>query len=323
MQRPSVGSALGAGFRAVASEAWLAVLGLGVGLLRGALAIPGTAFVLSVIWIAARKTALAGGRLPDVAAVVAHAWANPRFRFIALGLWGGGLLLWWALRVAWVAGAVPVVAWRLAGARGERPRLEEGAVARYPRVLSAAVLSLLLDLAARAMILLAVVAAVAVGSRAQGSQAPGAAAFVAAAALATSLFLAAFLSTLGDVAVARAAVAGEGPLQALGRGLRSFLARPAAFVAAVLAIGLAGALAAGSAQGVLGALASMAHGGPRALVALPEALLAVAAALLLAGVELWRLAAVAVLSLAPQPEREEKRSMSFRSESFGMRPPSQ
>jgi hypothetical protein len=173
------------------------------------------------------------------------------------------------------------------------------------------------------MVVAAFLAAVAVGSRAQGSRSPGAAAFVAAVAIATSLFLSASLSTLGDVAVARAAVAGEGPLQALGRGLRSFLARPAAFLAAVLAVGVAGLLATGSAQGVLGTLGSVAQGGPRALVALPQAMLSVAAALLVAGVELWRLAAVAVLSLARQPAREEKRSMSFRSESLGMRPPSQ
>lgn len=322
VREPTVGSALGAGFRAVVGESWLAVLGLAVAMLRGLLSLPGTAFVVAVLWVAVRKTALHGGRLPEAAAVVAQAWATPRFRFVALGLWLAGLLLWWMLRVAWVSGAVPVLAWRMGGMPGQPTRFEDGAVYRFHRVLPTAVAALLLDLAGRAMVVSAVLAVVAVGARAQGSRSPGAAAFVAALALATSLFLAASASTLGDVAVARSAVAGEGPAAALRRALGSFLGRPAAFLAAVLAVGVVGALATGSAQAMVGTLGSVARGGPRALVAIPEGMVAAAAALLVAGAELWRLAAVAVLALAPQPLLE-KRSMSFRSESFGMRPPSQ
>jgi hypothetical protein len=319
---PTVGTALGAAIRAVAGEGWLAVLGLGVALLRGLLSLPGSAFVVAVGWLAARKTMARGGRLPDVAAVLAHAWATPRFRYIALGLWLAGLLLWWFLRVAWISGAVPVLAWRLAGARPAAPRFEEGAVLRFHRVLPSAVVALLLDLAGRAMLLSTVLAAFLVGTRAQGSRSPGAAALVAAIALAGAALLAASLSTLGDVAVARASMAGEGPVEALRGAVRSFLRRPAAFLTAILAVALATGLATGSAQGVLGTLASAARAGPRTLSLVPEAMLAVLAALLLAGAELWRLAAVGVLSLASQPWRED-RLMSFRSESLGMRPPSQ
>ncbi len=302
MQEPTVGRALGSGFRAVAGEPWVAVLGMGVTLIRGALALPGTAFVLSVSWLAARGTLEGGGGPRAALAAVLGVWESPRFRSIAIGLWLAGVLLWGALRVAWVAGAVPVVAWRLAGSRGEEPVFAQGAAWRFHRVLPTAVLALLLDLLGKAMVLGAALGVLAVGARVQGSASPGAAAFVAALALAAAAFLAASLSAAGDVAVARAAIAGEAPARAIGEGARTFLARPAAFLVAVLAVWVATGLATGSAQGALSALGSVARNGPAALQALPQVLLAVLVALLAAGAELWRLSAVGVLALSPSGE---------------------
>ena len=204
-----MGRALGAGFRAVAREPWVAVLGMGVTLFRGALALPGTAFVVAVSWLSAREALVRGGGPDAVLGAVLQVWQSPRFRSIAIGLWLAGILLWGALRVAWVAGAVPLVAWRMSGARGEEPRFSQGAAWRFHRVLPVAVVALLLDLAGRAMVLAAALGVLAVGARAQGSASAGATAFVAALALAASAFLASSLSALGDVAVARAAIAGE------------------------------------------------------------------------------------------------------------------
>lgn len=322
MREPTVGRALGAGFRAVAGETWLVVLGLCVALSRGLLALPGMAFVVAVSWLIAREALHRGGGLPGVVGALAQAWSAPRFRSIAIGLWLGGLLLWGALRVAWVAGAAPLVAWRLSGASGPPPTFAEGAARRFHQVLPAAVVALLLDLLGKGMVLAAVLGVVAVGSRAQGSGSAGPAAFVAALGIAAAALLATSLSALGDVAVARAAMAGEDLLRALKRGLGSFLSRPAAFLVVLLAVWLGTVLASGSVQGVLGVLGTVARGGPRWLTVVPEAALAVLGALLAAGAELWRLAAVGVLSLAPQ-EGREKRPMSFRSESLGIRPPSQ
>ncbi len=317
-----MGRALGAGFRAVASEPSVAVLGMGVTLFRGALALPGTAFVVAVSWLSAREALVRGGGPDAVLGAVLQVWQSPRFRSIAIGLWLAGLLLWGALRVAWVAGAVPLVAWRMSGARGEEPRFSQGAAWRFHRVLPVAVVALLLDLAGRAMVLAAALGVLAVGARAQGSASAGATAFVAALALAASAFLASSLSALGDVAVARAAIAGEDAGRAVAGGVRSFLARPAAFLAAVLAVWLATGLATGSVQGVLSALGSVARGGPPALQMFPQLLLAVAASLLAAGSELWRISAVGALALSAQSGRET-RWMSLRSESLGIRPPSQ
>ena len=317
-----MGRALGAGFRAVAGESWLTVLGMGVTLLRGALALPAVAFVVAVSSVAARAALHRGGGPEAAFGAVLHAWGSPRARSIAIGLWLAGVLLWGAVRVAWVAGAVPFLAWRLSGSRGGEPTFAGGAAWRFQRVLPVAVVALLLDLAGRAMIVLATLGVLAVGARVQGRGAPAAAAFVAALALASSAFLAASLSALGDVAVVRAAMAGESAGQALGRGARAFLSRPAACLVAVLAVWLAAGLAAGAAQGVLTAFGGVARGGPRLLLVFPEMLVAVLAALVASSAELWRLSALGVLALAPQSGRET-RWMSLRSDSLGIRPPSQ
>ena len=119
----------------------------------------------------------------------------------------------------------------------------------------------------------------------RGAGAPGAAAFVAAVALAGAAFLAASLSALGDVAVARAALAGEsaGAGAAPGRRWPSCrVRRPASAV--VLAVWLAAGLAAGSAQGVLGALRGASPAAARGCSSSSRRLLlAVLAALVAAG----------------------------------------
>jgi hypothetical protein len=317
-----VGRALGAGFRAVAGESWLAVLGMGVALFRGILTLPAATFVLAGTWLAVRET-LQRGRGADAAlGAVLQVWGSPRFLSIAAGLWLAGILLWGALRVGWVAGAMPLLAWRLSGAVGPPPTFSQGAAWRFHRLLPVAGAALLLDLAGKGMLLLAAGGAVAVGARVQGTASPGPVALVAALALATAAFLAAALSALGDVAVARAALAGEAPGPALRRGAAAFLSRPAAFLAAILAVWIAAVLATGSAQGALTAIGSVVRGGPRALLVVPEVMLAALAALVAAGAELWRLSAVGVLALAPHAGREA-RWMSLRSESLGIRPPSQ
>ncbi len=322
MQEPTVGKALGAGLRATLGEAWVAFLGMALALLRGALALPGAAFVLAGSWLAARRLLERGAAPDQLLELVLQLWGTPRFRAIAIGLWLSGVLLFGALRVAWVAGAAPILAWRLSGARGDRPSFTQGAAWRFHDVLPAAVVAFLLDAAGKAMVLGAVIGALLVGARVQSSSSPGAAAFVTAFALAGAAFLAASLSVIGDVTVARAAMAGEGPLRSLRHGLRAFLERPAAFVTALLVVWVATGLAAGALQGALTGFAGIVHSAPRPLLLVPELLLGASAALIAAGAELWRLSTVGALALSDQSGREA-RWMSFRSESLGIRPPSQ
>jgi len=317
-----VGQALGAGFRAAAGEAWVAGLGMAVTLARGLLALPAMTFLAAVSWLTLIGAVRRGGGAGEVVLALAHIGGSTRARSILLGLWLAGLLLWGALRVAWVAGALPLLAWRLSSGRGEPPTFVAGVAWRFQRVLPVAVASLLIGLGGQLMLLAAVLATVAIGAPAQGSGSPGVLAFVTAGALTAAVVLATSLSVLGDVAVARAAMAGEGPGRALTGAARSFLGRPAAFLVAVLAVWLATSLAVGSVQGFLGVLAGSLRGGPRALLVVPELALAVVAALVASAAEMWRLAAVGALALGDQSDREPRR-MSLRSESLGIRPPSQ
>jgi hypothetical protein len=172
------------------------------------------------------------------------------------------------------------------------------------------------------MLLAAGVAVVRMAGPAQGSGAALAFAFVAAVGLAAAAALAASLSVLGDVAVARSAIAGEPAGVAVPGAVRAFLARPAALLGAVLAVGLAAVLAAGAVQGFLGALAGGVRSGPKTLLLFPELALAVIAALLASAAEMWRLGAVGVLALGGQ-EWREARPKSLRSDSLGILPPSQ
>jgi hypothetical protein len=322
VNRSTVGQALGAGFRAAAGEAWMAVVGMAVTLTRGLLTAPAMAFVGAISWLTVVASLQRGGGVDEAVLSLAHIGSSTRARSILIGLWLSGMLLWGALRVAWVAGAMPLLAWRLAGSRGEQPTFASGAAWRFHRVLPVAAAALLLGLGGQAMIVAGVLAVAGIGVPAQGSGSPGVVAFVAAGALSAAVILATSLSVLGDVAVARAALGGERPLQALAGAVRSFLARPAALLVAVLAVWLASALAAGSVQGFLGAFAGSVRSGPRALLLFPEMALAVFAALVASAAELWRLAAVGVLALGDQPEREPRWS-SLRSESLGILPPSQ
>ncbi len=322
MPRPTAGTALAASLRAVREESWIGVAGMAVALLRGVLALPATAFVAAVTWLAVRQAVQGGARPAGVLAAVAGVWASPRARSIALGLWLAAVLVWGALRVAWVAGAMPAVAWRLSGRSGPRPAFSSGAAWRFSRVLPVAAVALLLDLAGRVLVLLAFASAFVVGMRVQAGGGSASAAFVAAFALTTAAFLGACLSVAGDAAVARAALGGEGPLQAIGGALLAVGRRPAAFLAAILAVAIGFALATGAVQAFLGVMASAASRGPRSLALFPQAIFGVATAYLAALAEAWRLGALGVLAL-PAQSGEENRWMSLRSESLGMRPPSQ
>jgi hypothetical protein len=288
---------------------------------RGILAMPASAFVSAISALVLVGSVRRGGGLPEAVASVAGIWASPRARSIALGLWLAGLLLWWALRVAWVAGALPILAARMSGVP-ERPEFAEGAAYRFHRVLPAAGAALVLELAAYALVLSALAAAAALGATATRAGTPLAFAYVAAAGVASALFLGALLHVAGDVAVARAAMAGEGPLEALGGAARTVARRPAALVAALLAVAVATVLATASVQLAVGAVPGAFRGPSRLVFLVPEALLAALAGLVAAGAELWLLASLGALALSDQPVPDERR-MSLRSESLGMRPPSQ
>jgi hypothetical protein len=144
---------------------------------------------------------------------------------------------------------------------------------------------------------------------------------VAAAGVVATAFLASTISILGDTAVARAALSGEGPARALARSAAALVRRPAAFLAATLGVIVATAIAVGSVQGAFGALAGSLGRAPRLLLAAPQVLVWALVALVAAAAELWRLSTLGTLALSTYPGGGRRSSL--RSESLGMRPPSQ
>ncbi len=319
MQEPTTGRALGAAIRAVASEAWLSVLGMAVLLGRALLVLPAYAFFSALSALVVAGAVRRGGGLPEVLLSVAGIWGSPRARSIAVGLWLAGMLLWWALRIAWISGALPVLAARMAGAPA--PSFSEGFVWRFARVLPAALVSLVLEMAGIAMVASATVGAWAVAGPAVRTGSGTTFAFVAASGLASAAFVGALLHVLGDVTVARAAMAGEGPVDALVGAGGTVLRRPWALLVALLSVALATVLGTAAVQLGVGSFPGAIRAA-RVAVLVPELLLAMLSALVAAGAELWLLAAVGAIALGRQAE-PEKRFSSLRSESLGMRPPSQ
>ena len=320
MARGSLGGALVAGFSAVVREPGAMLLGAVVGVGRGVLTVPATAFAVAVAWTGARF-ALAGGASPGAAVGAALvALASPRALSILGGLWLAGVLLWGALRMAWIAGVGPLLAWRMAGRVGPAPRFRDGMTARFGSTLVAAGVALVLEVLASGMVVSSLLAALALSSRA--GAAPAATAFVSASALSATAFLAALLVAVGDLAIARVALGGETASQAIRSAIRAALRRPAPLVLTLLLVWFAGAVAAVVVQGAAGSMIGLGGGASRMLLFVFQALAGTLAGAIAAGAELWRLATLAAVTLGDQP-RPENRSTSLRSESLGIRPPSQ
>lgn len=289
---PTVLQALSRSARATLRSAWLAPVGLVVALARFAFLLPTQLFTLAVLQLAASSWASQHGLLglPAAAAQgVLLTLGSTRFLSIAAGLWLCGLLLAWALRVAWLAGALPTLGRDLAGAP-RAPVFAPGLAYGFARLLPSAVVALLLELCAAIALPAATVGAVLVARR--GS--PFLAAPLAAAALAGALLVAFSASALGDAVLARTALRGEDAPRALARAAIRFARRPAAFLAVALTATLAELVLVGSTRG-LAAVAGASASHP--LVALGPQLMASALALAVAAlVELWRLGASAVLA---------------------------
>ncbi len=293
---PTFGAALGLGISALRREAWLLAPGLAVGIARRALTWP----ALLVGWtLIARGALLALSEHPlDPRAVLEGAVATATSsRFLALvgGLWLAGVLCGAALRVVWLAGALP----SLGGADGA-PRFAAGVAYGTPRVLGTAVLGLLLDLAASLFAFTLALGSLRITIHAAGGHgsAPLAAGVAAALTLAIAVPLA--LSVVADAAVARAALRAEGPGAAFASAARRFLARPGTFVLAAMIFGLLGAVAPAMVEAFGGVATGFAAGTPAIVLLGPNLMLAVAGAAVAAAVDLAWLGTLAALVCATE-----------------------
>ena len=295
---PTVVQALRISARATRRSLWLAPVGMALSWLGLAAGSPAFLFLGAV---AARGAGAAAGRDPASALQGALlALAAPRTAFIAVGLWLSGLLLRAALRVLWLAGALPTLGEALAGR--EAPAFAAGVAWSLWRVLPTALLGFLLEALALGSALGVAAGAAAVSAQLAGRGGHWGAALLVALALTSAVATPLLAGLLADAALCRCALRGEGPARAFARATLRLGRRPAAFAAAALAVGAAALVLGGSLELLTSAaLQLLAAGVPAALLAVPQLGAAALSALAAALLELWRLGAVAALSCHAAP----------------------
>jgi hypothetical protein len=295
---PTLGAAIATGFRAAARQPWLLAVGLVVAGARRALGIPAVVVALVIVARAASE-GLRAAPFPFGAALraVADAVTAPRFLALVAGLWLAGALLGAALRVAYLAGALPTLAAGVNGQPAGPRRFAAGVAYELPSVLGAAALGFVADLAAT--IFGAAIGLGALRITVHAAQHGGSPLLAAAVAFAATLAIAVSLlvSVLADAAVTRAAIAGEGPVEAFASAAARVGRRPAAFLLAAVSFALLAAAGAASVQaGGSAFLGVVARAGP--ILIGPQAMLATASALVAAAVDLWALGTIAALACA-------------------------
>ncbi len=294
---PSVRSSLSAGLRAAVASVWLAPVGMLVAILCAGLALPVRLFGAAL----ATRGALAGLTLdwpsPGAAlAGAAEALLRPRSAAVLGGLWAAGLLLSAALRIAYLAGALPTLGHALAGTRPPPRAFAAGLAYGTPRLAGTGVLVYLLELVGTGFAATVLLGTILLLSRAHRVPGPIPAALVGAAAATLAVLLPFALATLGDAALARTALADEPPFRALATAARLFLARPAAFLLTALFAALAGWILVGSLRAAANVAMGVAPGAQGWVMLGPQLLTLAVAALLGALLELWRMASVAALA---------------------------
>lgn len=297
---PSLGPAVRLGVRAALREPWLLAVGLAVALVRRAAVWPAFAVAWAVIARSALATAARHPLSPfaPVQGAIAAATA-PRFLALVAGLWLAGVAVGAALRVGYVAGALPTLGGALAGAPG--PRFASGVAFGFPRVLAASALGLVVEISGG--LFGATLALAAARVSASASSRGGSALLAGAVALALVLAIAVplALSIVVDAAVARAAVAGDGPGLAFAESGARFLARPGTFLLAALVFGAVGALGPGLVVGAGSVATGFASAVSPALLLGPQLMVAAVAAAVAAGIDLVWLGTVAALACAEEP----------------------
>ncbi len=300
MPPPTTLQAVAMGARASGRSAWLVAPGLLVAFLRAALGWPVPVFAVALARSGASAALHDAGLRPGplLSAVVATLTA-PRTLFLLAGLWVASLLVAGALRVAWLAGALPTLGHGLARAQDGDTGFAQGMAFGFAPLLGTALLGFALEIGAQLFALCVYLAAALVALRGGGGQ-PTLAAGLAAAALTTALAAPIVASLVADAALARSALSGDAPARALAEGLRRVALRPGAFLLSAFLLGVAGAVVLGAAETMETAVLGFASGAPALLAVLPRLLATTLAAALATLLELWRLGTVAALACAEE-----------------------
>jgi hypothetical protein len=295
VDRLPISSAFALGFRALVREAWLAAVGFLVALARRSLDLAATAVVLVLLArgaIAGLRAAPFDARAPLEGMLFVA--SQPRFLLVVLGVWAAGRLLGVALRLAWLAGALPTLAAALQPVPDGAPRFATGVAYGLPRLVPVAFLGFLMEVGGGGFALALLLGAL----RISGAAALEGNAWLAApVALALTLAVAVplSLSLLSDLALVRAGTRGEGPLEALASATRRLVGRPSAYLAAALLFGAFGLVGVAALQGLGSAATGFVPAAPGLQLG-PQLMLAALAAAAGAAAELWWLASLAALA---------------------------
>ena len=296
MPRPTTLQALSNGARASGRNAWLVAPGLLVVFLRMAVTWPAPLFAAGLVWagIGARLEAVALSPATALSGALA-ALTAPRALSILAGLWLAGLLASGALRAAWFAGVLPVLAEDLSDAPHQQ-RFAAGVAYGFAPLVPTALLGFALELTAQLLSGSLVLGSVLAVARHAGATHPVLAAAVLAGALTIAIAAPVVASLVADAALARTALSGDGPARSVQEGARRVALRPAPFILAALALGLVSAVVLGSVEAANTAVLGVARGAPVLLALAPRLMANVLAAAIGVLIELWRLGTVAVLA---------------------------
>lgn len=292
----TLGEAVRQGLSGLGRERWLVAVGLATALLRRALWLPATAVALLLLvrgaWSALE---LAPYSLEAPGRGMAHVATQPRALALVAGLGALAALLGWLLRIAYLAGALPVLAGAMGSEAERRPRFAAGVAWGLARLLPTALLGLAIEWTGQLVLAGTVLAALRTSVVAVGSGRMALAAAVAAA-LVLALLVALLTSVIADAALVRTAVRGDGPVEAVVQASTRVLARPSATLALLLGIGLVSLVTSAAIQSVGGLATGFATGAPAPVTIGPALMLAAVSATAAAALELWWLASLAVLA---------------------------
>lgn len=292
----TLGEAMRLGWSGLGRERWLVAVGFLTALLRRAIWLPATAVALLLLLRGAWRAHQVAPFMAE-APVLGAVWVlvQPRPLALVLGLSACAALLGWLLRLAFVAGALPTLAGAMATSDGGEPRFAPGMAWGLARLLPTAVLGLVLEWTGQLFFAGVALAAFRISRVATGSGRVALAAAVAAA-LVLALLVALLSAVVADAALVRTAVRGDGPVEAVLQASSRVLARPSAYLLALVAFGVLSLVASAAVQS-MGGLATGFSAGAPALVALgPWLMLSAVATVLAAALELWWLASLTALA---------------------------
>jgi hypothetical protein len=292
----TLGEAMREGMSGLGRERWLIAVGLVTTLLRRALGLPAMAVALLLLvrgaWRAHQLDPLSGE-----APALGAAWVllQPRTLALVVGLSACAALLGWMLKLAFVAGALPTLAGAMGTAADREPRFAAGLAWGLPHLLPTAVLGLVLEWTGQLFLAGIVLAAFELSTVAAGSGRVALAALVAAA-LVLGLLVALLTSAVADAALVRTAVRGDGPVEAVLQASSRVLARPAAYLLALLSFGVLSLVASAAVQAVGGVATGFSTGAPLLVTLGPALMLSVVATTLGAALELCWLSSLTALT---------------------------